>query len=52
MCELVPVGQTHVRLSNGEELPYTTSTEGLLVWVRLMQLGLERDAICYAQTPV
>jgi hypothetical protein len=52
MCELVPVGKSHVRLSNGMELPYTTATEGLLVWVRLMQLGLERDSICYTQTPV
>ena len=45
MCELVPVGTTHVRLVDGQEAPYTTATEGLLVWVRLMQLGLERDAI-------
>jgi hypothetical protein len=49
MCELVPVGPTHVRLTNGEEMAYTTATEGLLVWVRLMQLGLDRDAICYAE---
>ena len=45
MCELVPVGTMHVRLVDGQEAPYTTATEGLLVWVRLMQLGLERDAI-------
>ena len=45
MCELVPVGTTHVRLVDGQEAPYTTATEGLLVWVRLMQLGLQRGAV-------
>ena len=47
MCELVPVGTTHVRLVDGQEAPYTTATEGLLVWVRLMQLALKRDAVRY-----
>jgi len=30
---------------DGQVAPYSTSTEGLLVWVRLMQLGLQRGAV-------
>ena len=45
LCELVAVGTTHVRLVDGQEAPYMTATDGLLVWVRLMQLALARDAV-------
>lgn len=44
MCQLVPT-KGGVRLVDGQVAPYSTSTEGLLVWVRLMQLGLQRGAV-------
>lgn len=44
MCQLVPT-KGGVRLVDGQVAPYSTSTEGLLVWVRLMQLGLQRGVV-------
>ena len=48
LCKLVPLGGgARVRLVDGQEAPYSTPTEALLVWVRLMQLGLQRGAVRY-----